>query len=303
MEKIPGQLPPTGAGIGSGKSQTGQTPQEEQVEALAHIHVVSFTAKPTSVKPFQPATLAWNVQVPATVPPDATLVVGGKSFPLKAGSTTVNPFATTTFDLIAKGPQRLGAVSYVLAQQSVAVDTSACASSQIPEAALVPLIAQQVTAGLPSSNDFTLEGKGVVVALTAGTITITIPLHINVPDYFDATMTIVVPISVGMQGAPPEASIAVNAAETKVDVAWSWLANLLSGEITKVLAIAMERVAQAFMSEIATAQIATGIQHALGDQLTSVATQAQTSDPQGRTFALTSFNLTSGGIAFSVCPR
>ena len=73
--------------------------------------------------------------------------------------------------------------------------------------------------------------------------------------------------------------------------------------MTSAVAIGMQKVAQAFMSEIVRNQIAAGIAAELSDQVKTLATEAQQSDPEGRTYTLTSLTLTSAGIDFIVCPE
>lgn len=73
--------------------------------------------------------------------------------------------------------------------------------------------------------------------------------------------------------------------------------------MTSLVADGMQQLAQAFMAEIASAQIAGGIEDEVSGQVNAAIMQAQQSDPQGRTFVLTFLTLSPEGITFTICPQ
>jgi hypothetical protein len=288
-----GHEPNGGNGDGGGTSTNAQ---KQQYELLGFIQILSFTASPPQVTPFEPTTLSWSVRLPTNLHVPVSLTVAGQTSHGTSGNATAAPFATTEYGLAAE----TAIVSRVIGALTVPVDGSACKSGQIPGIVITNRVKEAITEQFQGSSDFSLRGNGVSVDLS-DTIAINIPLSLNIPDWFDATMTIAIQIEVGMQGVPPQASIFAQAS-TNVDVSWEWYSTLLSLGITSAVADGMQKIAQAFMSEIAQNQIASAIADEVNGQVQALATGAQQGDPGGRAFKLTSLTVTSDGITFTVCP-
>src|SRR5690349_2677486 len=86
-------------GDGGGPSHTAQ---EQQYELLGFIQIESFAADPPSVTPFEPTTISWSVKVPQTLHVPVSILVGGHKSTGSTGSTTVTPFATTEYGMVAE---------------------------------------------------------------------------------------------------------------------------------------------------------------------------------------------------------
>ena len=185
----------------------------------------------------------------------------------------------------------------------VPVAASACQSGQIPGLVIVNRLRDAITQQFQGSSQFSLTGSGVSVTISDhATIPVSFSLSLNIPDWFDATMTVKFEIEVGMQGVPPQGAVLVRAIGTNVDVSFEWYSTALSLGVSALVADAMQQLAQAFMAEIASSQIATGIGDEVNNQVQTAINQAQQSDSQGRAFTLTALTLAPDGIAFTICP-
>ena len=122
---------PNGGGQGSGGNGDGGGPstsaQEQQYELLGFIQILSFTAAPPQVAPFEPTTLSWTVRLPTTLHVPVSLGVAGQMSHGTSGSATVTPFATTQYGLTAQ----TAIVSRAIGSLTVPVAASACQSSQV----------------------------------------------------------------------------------------------------------------------------------------------------------------------------
>jgi hypothetical protein len=284
-----------GNGDGGGTSTSAQ---KQQYELLGFIHILSFTASPPQVAPFEPTTLSWTVQIPTTLHVPVSLGVSGQLTHGPSGSATVTPLATTEYGLLAQ----TAIVSRVIGSLTVPVTETGCQSSQLPGLVIVGRLRDAITQAFQGSSKFSLTGPGVSVTISdVGTIPISFSVHLNIPDWFDASMSVKILIEVGMEGHPPQGTAFVRA-YTDLDVSFDWYSTALSLGVSALVADAMQQLAQAFMAEIASSQIADGIGDEVNSQVQSALKQAQMSDPQGRAFTLTALTLAPEGINFTICP-
>jgi hypothetical protein len=75
---------------------------QEERRLLNLLKLRSFTVSPPTIRPFEKATLKWEVSVPAAAANVATFALGGAVVPA-VGSRTVGPLATGAFVLEARG--------------------------------------------------------------------------------------------------------------------------------------------------------------------------------------------------------
>jgi hypothetical protein len=289
-----------GAGNGTGQ---GSAQQELEYELLGEIAVLSFTANPDVVELFRTTTLSWSVRLPpALVAPVSFTVVGEGPVvtnPGISGSATATPLSNSDYALIAE----TAIVNRQIATVSVRVDTPDCRPQGFPAAAITNLVQATITRLFQGdSNEFSLARSGVIVNSSNDTIFINVPLNLNIPNWFDATMDIAVQIGVGMQGAPPQATVSAWLRNVHVNVDWSWYSDVLSGGCTVAVAAGMEKVSQAFIRLIAQ-NSATGIAEELNRlvQVTAAIDRAQDT-PERRTYTLTSLDLTSTTLDMTLCP-
>jgi hypothetical protein len=129
-------------------------------------------------------------------------------------------------------------------------------------------------------------------------IIIHVPLTINVPDWFDADMSIDLQLSM-VPGKP----LGVAVTQTSVDVDWTFLENLLSLGCGSLVESGMEQMAEAFMRNIAEAEIAPRVQQQFIDQVNSFLTSLKDSDPAHREFLATALILSPTGFSITGCPK
>jgi hypothetical protein len=291
---------------GNGKDGTPPTSvQDQEYELLGYIEVLNFTASPPQVAPFEPATLSWSVQLPTHLDVPVEVGVEGQMSYQTSGTATVSPSATTEYVLTAQTK----IISRPLAATAtVTVDQSDCLSGPaytLGTDDITLTIRHAILEGLGSASNFSIGGDGVSVTVNdVDQIVTNVPLVLDVPDWFSASMDINVWIEIVQQGVPPTAAVSVRATYVNVDVSWAWYTNL-TGLITAeqdLVGSAMQQVAQAFMTEIAQSQMAATIQTQLDTSIKNTILAAEADDPEHRTFVLTSFSFDAQEISWMLCP-
>jgi hypothetical protein len=262
---------------------------------LGAIEVVKFSASPGEVEPFGTTTLSWQIKLPTNLHAPVSIIVDGKKS--AAGVTTGSVVATLTagteFALTASSTL----VSRVIKTLSVAVDISACkalGSTPVAASVLTVPLKQQLDGRFSGSSQFALRSGGTVVTPVDGGANIAVPLHLNIPDWFHADMDITIQLSIWMAAV---GTVTVQASSTDVHVTWTWLQDF-AGCTTFG-----EKLSQAFMSEIVNNELVTLLAQQINNEIQSFAATQQLSDPQRRTFVLTSFSFGPDGLNFTVCPQ
>lgn len=285
-------------GGNGGDGQPSSNAQEQQYELLGFIEILSFTASPPQVTPFEPTTLSWSVKLPASLHVPVSLVVGGQKTHGTTGSVSVAPYATTEYGLTAE----TAIVSRAITALTVPVDATSCRPGSIDPNIITLSLKSALEQQFQGGGGISLGSGGVGVVPGDDVISVSIPLDLSVPDWFDATMSITFDIVAELQGVPPHMSVAIEARNVNVDVSWAWYSTILSLGVTSAVAAGMDKVAQAFMTEIAQNQIAAAISDAITGQIRTLESDSQDGDPQRRAYVLTSFSLSNAGVTFSVCP-
>lgn len=266
------------------------TLKARQYQALGLLPVISFTAHPSQVAPFGTTTLSWEVKAPPSLHlPHVTLVIGGQEQGL-SGSANFTVIRDTEFGLTAKTEL----VDRMIRSLLVTVDESVCKTGSISGDLIVNLLTGTLRQQFPGDHQVSLRSSGINVTLGDATISIVIPLALNIPNWFDAAMDISIEVVVGLGAG---GTVLVRASKVDVHVDWTWVQDIAG--CTEF----GQKIAQAFMTEIVNNQLVPGIAQPLISQVQELASSAQMSDPQHRNFVLTSLTLTSDGITFTVCPR
>jgi hypothetical protein len=279
-----------------GDGNATQAAKTAEAKLLNEIQVVKFAAGSATVMPFGSTTLSWEVKYPPNLGVAVSIVVNGvRSAPnATSGSVVVTLTNTEAFSLTAVGPL----ASVTLKSLTVAVDQSDCATAPtIAPGVLTTQLKDQLDARFSGSSSFALRSGGSVVTPVLGGATIDIPLHLDIPGWFDADMDIKIALSILFSNATTPPSVAVQATSTNVHVTWTWLQDLAGCTSFG------EQLSQAFMSEIANNELAPMIQQQLNSAIQSFATSQQQNDPQHRTFVMTHFSFGPDGLTFTVCPQ
>lgn len=281
---------PNGGGDDGGNNQAVAA---QQFQLLGAIQVVSFSANPPMVKPFGTTTLAWQVKLPTNLHVPVSIIVDGQKN--AAGATSGSVVATLTNQTEFGLTAATALVSRVIKMLTVTVDQSECKPfPTLPTSVLTVPLKQQLDSRFSGSSSFALRAGGTVVTPVDGGASIAIPLHLNIPDWFDADMDITIQLGIWMAAV---GSVMVQASSTDVHVTWTWLQDLAGCTSFG------EKLSQAFMSEIVDNELVPLLAQQINSQIQSFAATQQQGDPQHRAFVLTSFSFGPDGLSFTVCPE
>jgi hypothetical protein len=292
-----GKTEPNG---GEGGGGTASGAQEQEYEALGDILVLSFTASPPTVQPFVSATLAWSVEVPTALDAPVEIGVGDEMSYGTSGTATVTPYMTTEYGLIAKTAIVERALTAVV---TVSVDSSACVSANIPGTAITGGFRNQIASIFQGSSNYSLGDYTVNINEADSTIDINVPLVIEVPDWFNANMTMSGSIYITQEGLPPNASVLVQSRNVTANVSWSWYSNILSLGNTASAGAGMTQLAQVFLDEIVAQQVVAPMQNLVDQQIQASITAAQADHPGAGPYVLTSLGWDANQDLFwTLCP-
>ena len=117
------------------------------------------------------------------------------------------------------------------------------------------------------------------VQLGDAIISISIPLRLNIPAWFDADMDISIEVEMGLG---EKGTVFVGKAHTNVHISRTWVPDLAGCTEFGT------KIAQASMTEIVNNQLVPGISAPLADQVEQFRKAAQENDPLHRIFVLSS---------------
>ena len=186
----------------------------------------------------------------------------------------------------------------LLRSLNVTVDHSDCQTRVLEAFVITSILKNEFDSRFTGSNKFSLRGDGTEATLGNGVIIIHVPLTINVPDWFDADMSIDLQLSM-VPGKP----LGLVVTQTSVDVDWTFFENLLSLGCGSLVESGMEQMAQAFMRNIAEVEIAPKVQKQFIDQVNSFLASLKNSDPAHREFLPTALILSPAGFSITGCPK
>jgi hypothetical protein len=262
--------------------------------ALNKITSFSFSVSPLSVPVNSGVTASWHVVLP---------VVEGFTFVIKLNGMAVAATGTQTFLVNYTETFTLTAsvtidptVARTLGAKTVQVSTSDCQTMTVSSALITIPIESQLQQAFASSSQITLK-SGVSVVAGTGVINISAPLNINVPDWFDADMTIAIQIDIS-----GGSSVLVSAPTVNVQVSWGLASNLLSLGCTDLVGSGMTQIAQVLFAHIVNAEIVGPIQSGLSGQVTSFINGLEQSDAQHRTFVMHTLTFDANNVTVTACP-
>jgi hypothetical protein len=277
---------------GDGNGGDPGDPQKER-EALQQVVLHSFTANPLTVKTLGTVSLSWNVTVPDSSPFDITVKLNGQEV-APVGNASRVLTQNTTFTLAAATEH----AGRQLKTISVHVDATECRSKTIDPFLIMQPLKTEFDNRFSGSSKFKLRGNGTAVTLGNGTITINVPLEINVPDWFDADMNVFIQLAMR-----PGAPLSIVATSVSADVSWSFFENLASLGCGHFVESGMTQMAEAFLSDIVNTELAPKVEEKFKEQVKSFTDGLQAGDPQHRVFAVTALILSAAGFKFTACPK
>jgi hypothetical protein len=257
---------------------------------LSEIEVVSFTASPSDIVPFETTTLSWSVKLPTGLRGVGFIVAGQTSYAI-TGSVVAEPLSDTDYHLTAD----FQGVRLQIAVVRVNVNEAACKQGGFPSVDITSPIQEAVTKQFPQSNGFTLDGVAVQVP-SNNVIEIDISANGNT--------AIVVPIELGMQGTPPDATVSTQVGSVKANISVSAKESLETLGCANFCADHTQPVIEFFVKIIAgitvAPVIAAGINSLIQEYISLIPRDPRR--PYLVRYALTSVALTSEDFTFTVCP-
>lgn len=289
---------PNGGSGGDGNPPASAINEER--ELLGYIEVLSFTADPAQVEPFQATTLSWSVQLPTRLTVPVEIGVPGQMSYQTSGTATVNPVSTTEYVLTAKTAiTSLGLSSTV----TVTVDQSDCVSGNIPGTEITGNFRNQIASMFQGGSNYSLGDYTVNINEADSTIDINVPLVIEVPDWFNGNMTMSGSIYITQQGLPPNASVLVQSRNVTADVSWSWYSDILSFGNTASAGAGMTQLAQVFLDEIVAQQVVAPMQSIVNQQIQDSIEAAQLAHQGAGPYVLTSVGWDANqNLSWTLCP-
>jgi len=267
--------------------------KEKEREELDKVVAKSFTADPRSVNTFGTTTLSWEVTLPANSPFDIDVVLDGDAVQ-PIGSKSLSMSSSRTFSLGAKTEHAGRALKRV----SVKVDDSACQTKLLVRADdIVNVIKGAMDQRFSGNSDFRLKDNGTSVSVGDGTIGISVPIEIEVPNWFNADMAIGIKLAVS-----PGRPVSVSAPTVSVDVRWSFFEHLASLVCTGAVQSGMEKLAQAFLADIVQADLVPAVANTFIEKVADFLADLQANDPLGRTWVPRLVSLTGAGFSVTGCP-
>jgi hypothetical protein len=255
---------------------------EQQLELLADIQVIKFTANPASVEPFQNTTVSYQVKLPTALKVPVTFSVNQQTLGHGVeGSASFPVTSSTTFQLHAA----TNLTGRNIATTQVTMDQFQCKMGSIDGNLMAAAIKTQIDQSLAG----TISGTGSTVVLAPGSISIDIPIDLQ----GQGTMKMDLLLWVGVK----DQKVSVTDHGVTVQVHLNTAANVESW-----CSNAIQTIVTPFMQRITDNEIAPSIQQQLMDQVNGVIKTAEQADTIHRTFALASFALTNDGASFLVCP-
>ena len=277
-----------GSGGNGGGGNGGGTDPDLQLErdALNKVALHSFTANPTTVNILSTTTFSWSTTVPSGDIP-ITIELAGAAVP-ESGSKVSAPVTITGAYILTANSAHL---SRELGDVIIQVSTANCISTTIQPILITAPLKTQFDQRFSGSHKFTLQGSGSTVTLGNGTITIAVPITINVPDWFDADMSIDIVLAVSGTH-----TLSITAQTVTADISWSFWDNLLSLGCGDLVQSGMTQIAQVFLADIVTSELIPQVTGAINNQIN------ETISAQPSPFALTSVTVTEDGLTYMICP-
>lgn len=265
---------------------------QREKAALDKVKVASFGVTPRSVPVFGKTEVSWKVELPDS-DIEISLELNG-AVVAAAGKKSFTLTQTTAFVLKAASEH----TGRQLRSVTVQVDKSECRQKNFDAFLVSNIFKGEFDQRFSGSSQLTLRGDKTKVTLTEGTITIRVPLRINVPNFFDANMDILLGLLVGGGG-----KIGVKLQKLEIDVSWGLLGTLTSLGCTKFVEAGLEEMAKAFLTNIVETELAPRLVKEFTKQADDFTAALKAADPNRRTYQMTLFHVNENGVTITACPK
>ena len=241
-----------------------------EAKLLGKIRVQRFDANPESIRPFELATLSWEVFVPADVAAELfpTIAVGGTVVP-PSGTKTVSPLATGAFAIEARSTN----AKRILKTEVVRVDDVTGRVEDLHELKTLQGVANASERLLVGSGRLERRGDLSLSGSPPAGLRIQAPLKIRIPNFFDAEINLDLLLALSVISRPGGARVvAARLDSVDVDIVFHLVEHILSlGSATAVQAIVQPMAAELIRSYVGSAlerDVASGLQEAVNASLT-----------------------------------
>jgi hypothetical protein len=243
---------PGTTGIGT-TSTTGTLPippmdpeQVREIQLLAEADLVTFSATPNPLAPFERATLAWDITMPTTVIPGVHIEVhlSGEEFGDQVvdpkGSRPVAPYGNAPYALSLRTPlasRQIGTIN-------LAVDFGSCKSVPGAFGSFSNIVRSQANGVVDGTGgQVKLRGNGSSVDIGYNSFVVDIPLSVSVPNWFDPD----VDVSLGFDVLSQNGVVHVTHNLAETDVSFGAASSILSGGCSAFAASALEQQSDGFL--------------------------------------------------------
>lgn len=251
-----------------------------------------FAASPRLVTPFGKTTLSWEVGAPPNPEFDFLLRLDDQAVAL-SGSREETITRNREYRLVATTEHEFRE----LGRARVNMDTAACHLERVHAIVIVGLVKKAVVDQFQGESQVKMGGDGTQVDLTVSTLSVRIPLEIEVPDWFNADMDIDVQLHIA--GGWP---VGVSVERVGVDVSWTLLEHLASLLCTGLVQSGMEQMAQALLLHIVQNEVAPELQRQLNAGLNELLDRLKGEDEQHRDYRPAATWFDQNGLNMTACP-
>jgi len=274
------------------QEQAQQAADERKL--LNKLRLRSFTATPGTVEPFQQATLAWNVDVPASVTNeiDVTFTIGNKPVS-NPGVLPVSALVTGGFQLVAHSAN----TSRIMGTAIVSVNLGDLQEGSLSLASIITS-ARQVQDQLHAGNVSVRKDVDVEMLASDG-MRLKVYLRAEVEDYFDANIDATLDFKLSVVNTTGGGrAVAARLVSVGDDISFDIIDHILSlGTAT-----AAQAILQPFLAELIKGFVGPRIEQILATGLQTgidiFLKLWKNADPKNRTFRLYSVETTANALVF-----
>jgi hypothetical protein len=266
----------------------------KEAKLLAKVRATKFDANPEAIRPFESATLTWEVFVPPDVASeiDVTVTLGGQAVP-RAGTKSVSPLTTGAFSIEAQSSN----AKRILKTEVVRVDDVTGRREDVLAIRDLQNVANVSKTLLIGTGNLELRGDLALSARPPDGLLIKAPLKVRIPNFFDAEIDIAVVMALSAVTRPGGARL-VSARLTglDVDIVFHIVEHILSlGSATAVQAIVQPMAAELIRSYVKSS-LERDVAGALQEAVNIVLAGFRATDPRQREHRLFSIATRPGFI-------
>jgi hypothetical protein len=265
---------------------------------LNQLRVKSFSITPASIQPFEPATISWDVTIPADVASeiDVTIKLDGEIVP-PSGSKQVTPITTHAYPLVARSEH----TGRSLRTKVLNVEPAELVDAGLPRRS-IEVEAQGIT-NILQAGSLSSRGDLQLTMQPPDAMNLRVPLVASIPNFFDADVNVDLTIALSLLIRPNgNRDLSAALRNVSVDVIFHLAEHIASlGSATAAQAIVQPMAADLIQSFLG-AQIQNQVQALFKPIIQFFKDGWKGADPEKREYRLIAVNCEPEGIIFIGCP-